>query len=237
MNIALIGYGKMGKAIEDIAVERGHTITLKVSSSNADYTVEDLKGTDVAIEFSRPQFAEENIEKTLAAGIPVVVGTTGWYNSFDSIAVKCREQNGCLFYATNFSIGVNLFFAINRQLARLMNPHQEYEVSMEEIHHIHKLDSPSGIAITLADQIIGLLDRKSSWEEGSASINDKIGIHSIRENEVPGTHSITYESPIDRVTITHEAKNRTGFATGAVLAAEWVIGRKGIYTMSDLLQL
>lgn len=237
MNIALLGYGKMGKEIEKIALQRGHKVGLKIGSQNAEYSSDDLQGHDVAIEFSRPETAVNNIQKCLTATVPVVVGTTGWYSDFEAISEAVMDQDGALFHATNFSIGVNLFFQINQQLARLMNDWPEYEVSMEEIHHVHKLDSPSGTAITLAKQIIDGLAHKSSWAEGRKAATNEIQIEAKREAEVPGTHSIRYGSDIDRITITHEAHSRKGFATGAVLAAEWIVGKTGIFTMNDLLKL
>lgn len=237
MNIALLGYGKMGREIEKIALERGHTVGLKVGSKEASFTVQDLQGHDLAIEFSRPGTATANIHKCLEAGIPAVVGTTGWYDDFEAISQAVQEQEGALFHATNFSIGVNLFFQINQRLARLMNDWSSYAPSMEEIHHVHKLDSPSGTAITLAEQIIAQLDRKSAWAEDRPAKEDEVQIEARREAEVPGTHSIRYQSEIDTITITHEAHNRKGFATGAVLAAEWVLGKTGIFTMNNLLDL
>ena len=237
MKIALLGYGKMGKAIESIALERGHEIGLKVDESNANYSASALQGHDVAIEFSRPETATANIGQCLAAQVPVVVGTTGWYHEFETIAEQVQQKQGSLFYATNFSVGVNLFFQINQRLAELMNDWSEYAVHMEEIHHVHKLDSPSGTAITLAEQITHRLDRKNAWSEGREATDHEINITSKREAEVPGTHSIQYRSGIDQITITHEAFNRKGFATGSVLAAEWILGKTGIFTMNDLLDL
>lgn len=235
MKIALLGYGKMGKEIEAIAVQRGHTVVLKVDKNNApNISLEDLKNADVAIEFSTPGTVTENIKKCIAAQLPVVVGTTGWYEHFDQIRDLCTEKQGALFHATNFSVGVNLFFKVNTYLAELMNKYNDYDVSMEEIHHIHKLDKPSGTAITLANQIIEKIDRKEKWsiEEQKPEI---LHIKDVREGEVPGTHIIRYRSAIDDIEIMHKAHNRKGFATGAVLAAEFLKGKKGIYTMDDVI--
>ena len=235
MTIALIGYGKMGKEIESIALERGHNIAYRITQSNVDeMTSIDFKSLDVAIEFSRPDAVITNIKKCIDISVPVVVGTTGWYDEFDEISKYCREKNGALFHATNFSVGVNLFFKLNTYLAQLMNKYENYNVCMEEIHHIHKLDKPSGTAITLANQIIAELKRKHTW-----SISDQqqssIFIKDVREGEVPGTHIIKYQSPIDDIEIMHKAHNRKGFAMGAVIAAEFLAGKKGIYNMSDII--
>jgi 4-hydroxy-tetrahydrodipicolinate reductase len=235
MKIILLGYGKMGKEIEKIALERKHEIILKVDETNAGtVTKEDLSKGDVAIEFSTPHTVTDNIYKSFEANLPVVVGTTGWYDNFEKIKSDCYSKNQTLFYASNFSVGVNLFFKVNRYLAELMNNYPDYEVSMEEIHHIHKLDKPSGTAITLANQVIEKLKRKTNW-----SIEKKdpetLFIKDIREGEVPGTHIIKYSSPIDDIEIMHKAHNRKGFAMGAVLAAEFLKGKKGIYTMEDLI--
>ncbi len=235
MNIALIGYGKMGKEIEAIAVKRGHTIVLKISSSNSGTIKEsDLKKADVAIEFSTPHTALQNIKMCFDAQIPVVVGATGWYEHFEAIKKECSEKKGSLFHATNFSLGVNLFFKVNTYLAELMNKYEDYDVSMEEIHHIHKLDKPSGTAITLANQVITKMGRKTKWSIDSKD-SDALFIKDIREGEVPGTHIIKYHSEIDDIEIMHKAHNRKGFALGAVIAAEFLKDKKGIYTMSDII--
>lgn len=235
MKIALLGYGKMGKEIEAIAVKKGHEIVLIVDESNADLvTDKDLKKAEVAIEFSTPHSAVENIKRCLNAGVPVVVGTTGWYEQFKAIEALCREKKGSLFYASNFSVGVNLFFKVNAYLAELMNKYEDYEVSMEEIHHIHKLDKPSGTAITLANQVIDKIGRKNKWSiEHKAP--DTLFIKDLREGEVPGTHIVKYSSAIDDIEIMHKAHNRRGFANGAVLAAEFLKDKKGMYTMSDII--
>jgi len=235
MKIALLGYGKMGKEIESIALKRNHTIVLKVDETNAStFSIDQLKQADVAIEFSAPQTVFTNINKCFEAQVPIVVGTTGWYDQFSEIENNCEQKNGALFYASNFSLGVNLFMKVNNYLAELMNKYDTYNVEMEEIHHIHKLDKPSGTAITLANQIIEKLDRKTNWsitnqEPSALYIEDK------REGEVPGTHIIKYTSEIDDIEIMHKAHNRSGFAIGAVFAAEFLKGKKGIFTMKDLL--
>jgi 4-hydroxy-tetrahydrodipicolinate reductase len=235
MKIALIGYGKMGKEIEAIALQRGHTIVLKIDKDNSEtVTTGELQTADVAIEFSTPHTVLENIKKCLSASIPIVVGTTGWYDQFDAIKKNCTEKNGSIFHATNFSLGVNLFFKVNTYLAELMNKYEDYEVSMEEIHHIHKLDKPSGTAITLANQVIANIDRKNKWSIDPVS-EDSLFIKDIREGEVPGTHIIKYHSEIDDIEIMHKAHNRKGFALGALIAAEFLNGKKGIYTMSDII--
>lgn len=235
MNIALLGYGKMGKEIEAIALKRGHTIVLKTGKTNSDSLTEnDLKKADVAIEFSTPHSVLENIKRCLDSQVPVVVGTTGWYENFESVKADVKEKEGSLFHATNFSLGVNLFFKVNSYLAELMNKYENYEVSMEEIHHIHKLDKPSGTAITLANQIIDKVERKNKWSIGSKNA-DTLFIKDVREGEVPGTHIIKYQSDIDDIEIMHKAHNRKGFALGAVVAAEFLAGKKGIYTMADII--
>jgi 4-hydroxy-tetrahydrodipicolinate reductase len=235
MNIALLGYGKMGKEIEAIALQRGHTIALKVGRSNADtITTADLKKADVAIEFSTPHTVLGHIDKCLTAQLPVVVGTTGWYDHFDTVAEKCIQSQGTLFHASNFSLGVNIFFKVNSYLSAIMNTYPDYEISMEEIHHIHKLDKPSGTAITLAKQIIEKVDRKKDWSIEKHN-PETLFIKDIREGEVPGTHIIKYTSAIDDIEIMHKAHNRKGFALGAVLAAEFTFNKKGIFTMDDLL--
>jgi len=235
MKIALLGYGKMGKEIEYIALQRNHTIVLKVDETNADtYSFEALQNADIAIEFSTPHTVINNITKCFEAQVPIIVGTTGWYDHFSEIEKKCTEKNGTLFYASNFSIGVNLFMKVNSHLAELMNQYPNYEVKMEEIHHIHKLDKPSGTAITLANQIIEKLDRKTNWSTSEFK-NDTLFIEDKREGEVPGTHIIKYTSEVDDIEIMHKANNRKGFALGAVVAAEFLKGKKGIFTMNDLL--
>lgn len=225
----------MGKEIEAIALQRGHTIVLKTGLSNAgSMTAEDFRKADVVIEFSTPDTVIANIQTCLEAQVPVVVGTTGWYDSFETIAEECLQKNGALFHATNFSLGVNLFMKVNRYLAELMNKYDSYDVEMEEIHHIHKLDKPSGTAITLAKQVLEHIERKKNWSI-TEHHPETLFIKDVREGEVPGTHIIKYRSEIDDIEIMHKAHNRKGFALGAVIAAEYIIGKKGIFTMNDLI--
>lgn len=234
MNIALFGYGKMGKEIEEFALQRNHTVVLKVTSENqSSLSLDYLKNVDVAIEFSTPKTVLQNINKCMEAQLPIVVGTTGWYDNFEEVKKNCIQKNGSLFYATNFSLGVNLFFKLNTYLAELMNNYNNYDVCIEEIHHIHKLDKPSGTAITLANQIIEKLNRKTEWSIEKHS-SKTLFIEDKREGEIPGTHIIKYQSPIDDIEITHKAHNRKGFALGAVIAAEFLKNKKGIYTMNDI---
>lgn len=224
----------MGKEIEKIALDRKHEIVLKVDEHNQNsITKEQLASGDVAIEFSTPHTVVGNIYKCFNANLPIVVGTTGWYDHFEKIKADCAEGNHALFHATNFSVGVNLFFKVNKYLAELMNNYPDYDVSMEEIHHIHKLDKPSGTAITLANQIIGILNRKTNWSI-DVQAPETLFIKDIREGEEPGTHIIKYSSAIDDIEIMHKAHNRQGFALGAVLASEFLHNKKGIYTMEDL---
>jgi 4-hydroxy-tetrahydrodipicolinate reductase len=238
MNIAIIGYGKMGKAIEEIAVQRGHAIVLKINIDNLeDFTDENLKRVDVAIEFTGPESAVENIKTCLNAGIPVVSGSTGWLNNWNDVKNYCTEKNAGFLYASNYSVGVNLFFELNKYLAKLMMPHTEYNVEMEEIHHTEKKDAPSGTAITLAEQILEELPSKKQWVNETSSKEDDLVITSKRIDPAPGTHVIKYTSSVDDIEITHTAHNRKGFATGAVLAAEFLKGKKGIYSMKDVLGL
>ncbi|MGG9961017.1 4-hydroxy-tetrahydrodipicolinate reductase [Ferruginibacter sp. SUN106] len=238
MKIALIGYGKMGKAIEEIALQRGHTTDLKIDINTIDsFTAANLQQCDVAIEFTGPHSAVENISKCLDAGIPVVSGSTGWLEQWQIIKDKCETLNGALLYASNFSVGVNLFFELNKKLAQLMSNHEEYAITMEEIHHTQKKDAPSGTAITLAEQVLENIPRKKKWLNEAAKYPNELSIISKRIDPAPGTHSIKYSSEIDDIEIIHTAHNRTGFATGAVLAAEFLAGKKGIYTMKDVLNI
>lgn len=230
MNIALIGYGKMGKTIEKIALDRGHSIELTISD---DITNHDLSGVDIAIDFSIPDAAFKNITTCFRAGIPVVSGTTGWLERYDEAVDICEEHNSGFIYASNFSLGVNIFFELNKKLAKMMKSFKEYSVSMEEVHHTQKLDAPSGTAITLAEQIIENSD-KTGWKLENAGEND-IPLTAKRIENVPGTHSISYESGIDTIKIEHVAHSREGFAMGAVVAAEWLNGKKGIFSMKDVL--
>lgn len=236
MNILLMGYGKMGQAIEKIATEKNHTIAGKINTDNRDQLLSiNPEEIDVAIEFSQPDAAFDNILFCIENNIPVVSGTTGWLDKKPEIEALCTEKAGAFFYASNYSIGVNLFFKLNAMLAKIMKPHQEYEVEMEEIHHTEKKDSPSGTAITLAEGIIENLPRKNNWLEGNTNTNDEIQIKSLRIDKVPGTHTITYTSDIDDIEIKHTAHSRKGFATGAVLVAEWIKGKTGNLTMDDFM--
>jgi 4-hydroxy-tetrahydrodipicolinate reductase len=238
MKIALLGYGKMGKEIEIIALDRKHEIVLRIDVDNQhECTVENLKKADAAIDFSTPGSAFANITKCFEAGVPVVSGTTGWLERIGEVKEICRKKNQTFFYASNFSLGVNVFFALNKYLAAIMNNLAGYDVEMKEIHHIHKVDAPSGTAITLAEDLIAGLQRKNKWELNKASESNVIKIAAIRENEVPGTHIITWDSFADRIEIKHEAKSRKGFALGAVLAAEFIKDKKGCFSMQDMLKL
>lgn len=238
MNIALIGYGKMGKAIENIAVGRGHSIVLKIDFDNLqDLTKENLQKADVAIEFTGPHSAFDNVMKCLQYGVPLVCGSTGWLDQWAAAKKLCDEVNGTMLYASNFSVGVNLFFEINKYVAALMKKHPEYDISMEEIHHTQKKDAPSGTAITLAEQILAGNDLKKSWVNEVSGRPGELSIISKRIDPAPGTHSIKYSSFIDDIEITHTAHSRTGFATGAVLAAEFLHGKKGIFSMKEVLGL
>lgn len=247
MKIALIGYGKMGKTIEQLAIEKGHQISAAFDLSNKDqFTVDELKKADVAIEFTQPDQAVGNIKMCFKAGIPVVCGTTGWMKQFPAVQKECTDGGHSLFYASNYSIGVNLFFEINSRLAELMKTQGQYDhVIIHESHHLEKLDSPSGTAITLADEIIRKLSRYKEWvnykvNESVDSGKDKKGelpIFSSREDEVPGTHIVKYFSDVDEIEIMHKALNRQGFALGAIAAAEWIKGKKGVFGMKDLLKL
>lgn len=238
MKIALIGYGKMGKEIEKIALDRGHEIILKIDITNPeDLNLANLKKADVAIEFTTPASATANYKLCFEAEIPVVSGTTGWLEKQAEVHQLCNQLNGTFFYASNFSLGVNIFFALNKKLAELMANRSEYTVEMKEIHHTQKLDAPSGTAITLAEGIIENIPEKKSWVNYSTSQADELGIISEREGQVPGTHIINYDSEVDFIEITHCAKSRKGFAFGAVLAAEYSFGKKGILSMNDLLNI
>jgi 4-hydroxy-tetrahydrodipicolinate reductase len=232
MKIALLGYGKMGQAIEKIALERGHEIVLRKTEQN---TYDGLEMADVAIDFSVPTAAVTNITTCLNAGIPVVSGTTGWLEDYEIMVALCKEKNGAFIYGSNFSLGVNLFFELNDYLAKIMRKFPQYKIDMQEIHHTQKLDAPSGTAITLAKGIIENSDY-SSWALENAKA-DEILIDAQRIENVPGTHSVFYNSAVDTIEIKHIAHNREGFALGAVIAAEWILGKNGIFTMKDVLDL
>jgi 4-hydroxy-tetrahydrodipicolinate reductase len=238
MKIALIGYGGMGKVIEEKAIARGHEIVLRVTKDSDPSWKNAMKNADVAIEFTQPEAAVENIYTCFEQNIPVITGTTGWFHRLHEVSDRCIDMNQALFYASNFSIGVNIFFQLNRQLARLMATHSAYQVGMEELHHTRKKDAPSGTAITLAEGIIAEHPAYKSWRKSEEPIVPlSFPIHSIRQDDIPGTHSIEYRSEIDSINITHTAFNRDGFALGAVVAAEFLHGKKGVYTMSDLLTI
>ncbi len=225
----------MGKEIEKIALERGHQIVSIIDIDSKDcIDSEAFKTADVAIEFSQPSAAYENYKKCFAVNVPVVSGTTGWLEHLDEIKHICRNEGKTFFYASNYSIGVNIFFSVNKYLARIMNQFPAYNVRMEETHHIHKLDSPSGTGITLAEGILENIDRKKVWQEGEEISPEVLSIQSFREGEVPGIHEVIYESEADIISIKHDAKNRKGFALGAVIAAEFTVGKKGFLTMSDI---
>ena len=225
MKIALIGYGKMGKTIEQIALQRGHQIVSIIDINNtADFDSEAFRSADVAIEFTTPATALNNYMRCFAANVPVVSGTTGWLDHLDEVKAKCEQEGKTFFYASNFSVGVNIFFALNRYLAKIMNNFPAYDVRMTEVHHIHKLDAPSGTAITLAEGILEHIDRKKRWTLETAEQPTDLPIHAIREGEVPGIHEIVYESEADTISIKHDAKSRAGFALGAVIAAEFTAG-------------
>lgn len=245
MNIALLGYGKMGKIIEKIATDRKHTIVLKIDYNNQDeLTAENLKKADVIIEFTTPGSVLSNIEHCFEANVPVVIGTTGWYEHLDEVKEKCLQSNSTLLYASNFSVGVNIFFHVNRLLAKLMSNYPYYDVQVEEIHHSQKLDSPSGTAITIAEGIIENLGTKKEWvniltadgkdADDDNVKNDQLLIESFRIDSVPGTHTVIYDSEVDSIEFKHTAHNRNGFALGAVLAAEWVHGKKGFFSVEEM---
>jgi 4-hydroxy-tetrahydrodipicolinate reductase len=230
MKIALLGYGKMGKTIEKLALEKGHSVVYKSTSNSEDGFFDEA---DAAIEFSSPEAAVKNISKALEAGIPVVSGTTGWLEKYDEMVKLCENRNGSFIYASNFSVGVNLFFSINEYAAKLMKPWKDYGVSIEEIHHLQKKDAPSGTAITIAEGILKHSDKKD-WKLNTSEENI-LNITAKREEDVKGTHTVSYDSFIDTISLKHEAHSREGFALGAILAAEWLQDKKGIFTMKDVL--
>jgi len=230
MKIALLGYGRMGKTIEQIALKRGHTIVLKIEDGS-DY---DIKKADVAIDFSIPTAAFKNISTCLNNNVAVVSGTTGWLKDYEKAVSLCKQQNGAFIYGSNFSLGVNIFFELNKKLAKMMKSLDQYNVSMEEIHHMQKLDEPSGTAITLAEGIIEN-SPNNNWVLGTSDNPKKIGIEALRQPDVPGTHSVFYDSEVDNITIKHTAHSRQGFALGAVVAAEWLHNKNGVFTMKDVL--
>ena len=241
MKIALLGYGKMGQVIERIALERGHEIVLKKDENN---TFDGLSNADVAIDFSVPTAAVSNISNCFQANVPVISGTTGWLENYDEVAALCNEKNGAFISSSNFSLGVNIFFEVNEYLAKIMSKFDSYKVSMEEIHHTQKLDAPSGTAISLAKGVIEnssytnwTLEKPTADDPSDSELAKQIHIEAKRIGTVPGTHTVTYNSSVDAIEIKHTAHNREGFALGAVIAAEWIVGKQGIFTMKDVLEL
>ena len=238
MNIALIGYGKMGKTIEQIAIDRGHTISLIIDKDNlSDFTIENLAHADVAIEFSNPESAVQNLTRCFEAGVPVVCGTTGWLKEKPHVEKVCHEYNGAFIYASNFSLGVNIFFAINKMLAKLIGNHPQYDAKITEVHHTAKIDTPSGTAITLAQQVLEHLPNKTKWVNHATNLPEELEIESLRIDPAPGTHTVDYHSTVDSIEIKHTAHNRQGFAQGAVLAAEFLAGKHGVFNMQQVLGL
>ncbi len=233
MKIALLGYGKMGKTIEQIAIQRGHQIVLKVDKDDHVY---DITKADIAIDFSIPTVAFNNISNCINNQVPVISGTTGWLEDYNNAVALCKEKKGAFIYASNFSLGVNIFFELNKTLARMMTNLKQYKVSLEEIHHTQKLDAPSGTAISLANDIIAEHSNYKQWKLEESNENT-INITAKRIEDVPGTHTITYQSEVDTITIEHVAHNRQGFALGAVIAAEWIVGKTGVFTMNDVLNI
>ena len=233
MKIALLGYGKMGKVIEEIAISRGHEVTLKIDMDSPPY---DIKTVDVAIDFSTPNSAVKNISIALNNDVPIISGTTGWLAEMDTVKELCAHKKGAFIYASNFSLGVNIFFELNKYLAKMMKNLNDYNVDLEEIHHTEKQDAPSGTAITLAE---GVLENSNydSWGLAPLSDSSKLAITAKRINDVPGTHTVKYDSPVDRISLTHTAHTRKGFGLGAVVAAEWIIGKTGVFTMNDVLNI
>jgi 4-hydroxy-tetrahydrodipicolinate reductase len=236
MKLAVIGYGKMGKAIEEIALHKVHEVIIRIDQPNLnEFTRENLSKADVAIEFTGPHSAYENVKKCLEFGVPVVCGSTGWIERIDEIKKICADTNGSFIYSSNYSVGVNIFFEVNKKLAALMAQHKEYEVILEETHHTQKKDAPSGTAITLAEQILEQVKRKKQWVNELSDHPEDLEIISQRIDPAPGTHSVKYSSAIDNIEIIHTAHNRKGFAGGAMLAAEFLKDKKGFYSMKDVL--
>ena len=236
MNIAIIGYGKMGREIEKICRERGHNIVCTIDvNEEAKFESDEFKSADVAIEFSSPESALNNYKRAFAANVPVVSGTTGWLDDIKVVRKACEEDGQTFFYASNFSLGVNILFAVNKYLANIMNDFPQYEVHVDETHHIHKLDAPSGTALTIAEGILQAIERKNQWKLDEQSNTEDLRINAFRKGEVPGIHTIKYESEVDSITLSHSAKSRKGFALGAVVAAEFTAHKKGFLGMEDLL--
>lgn len=238
MKVALIGYGKMGHMIEEVAIERGHDIVLKIHIDNTEeFTKENIASADVAIEFTGPDSAYENVKKCIDFGIPVVSGSTGWNNKLDEMKQYCLQKGGSFLHTSNFSIGVNIFFEVNKLLAKLMAPHSDYDVQLKEVHHTQKRDAPSGTAVTLAEGVLSNLPRKKNWVNKEASTPEELSIISERVDPAAGTHHVKYASAIDDIEIIHTAHSRKGFALGAVLAAEYIAGKKGVFDMKDVLNV
>ncbi|MCL2131241.1 MAG: 4-hydroxy-tetrahydrodipicolinate reductase [Lentimicrobiaceae bacterium] len=236
MNIAIVGYGKMGEQVEKTALERQHKIVACIDNEQDwEKYADNLNQADIAVEFSTPDTVLANIEKCFQRNLPVVVGTTGWHNHLQTVKNQCTANNQTLLYASNFSLGVNIFFALNRKLAKMMNPYQEYDVSMEEIHHTAKKDAPSGTAITLANDIIKQLSRKKSWTNEINDKKEELSIKSVRLDNITGMHTVTYSSDWDEIEIKHVARNRKSFAVGAVKAAEWLVDKRGFFSIDDML--
>lgn len=233
MKIALLGYGKMGKTIEQIAIKRGHNVVLTIDKDDNDY---DITKADVAIDFSIPNVAYNNISNCINNNVPIISGTTGWLDKYDDAVALCKEKKGAFIYASNYSLGVNIFFELNKTLAKMMSALKQYNVSMEEIHHTQKLDAPSGTAISLANGVIEQHDGYNNWKLDKKEENT-IPITAKRIEDVPGTHTVTYESEVDTINIEHIAHTRQGFALGAVVAAEWIVGKTGVFTMNDVLNI
>lgn len=237
MKVALIGYGKMGKEIEAILLERGHSVPLVIDIKNiGDFKKENFVDIDVAIEFTAPDTAFDNIIKCMEFGVPVVCGTTAWLNRYNDVIELCKKRDGTFFYASNYSIGVNIFFAVNKFLSKIMNNYPSYDVTVEEVHHTQKKDTPSGTAITIAEGILEGITRKDKWVSHTTIEPNELEVIGIRRSIVPGTHTVTWESDADMIEIEHTAKGRKGFALGAVIAAEFIKGKKGVYSMKDLMK-
>lgn len=238
MKIALIGYGKMGHMIEEIALQRGHEVVLKINIDNTeDFTAENISGADVAIEFTAPESAFENVKRCIDFGVPVVSGSTGWNENIPAAKEQCLQKGTAFLHASNFSIGVNIFFQVNKLLAKLMASQPDYDVSLKEIHHTQKKDAPSGTAVTLAEQVLATIGRKKAWVNTESEKPEELSILSERVDPAPGTHHVKYSSEVDDIEIIHTAHSRKGFALGAVLAAEFLAGKKGVFTMDDVLNL
>ena len=236
MKVAILGFGKMGQIIEKIALERGHNILLKINQNNIDeLNIENLKKADVVIDFSTPESAKSNIILSIDANKPIISGTTGWLNDYKEVKDYCIKNDGTFLYASNFSLGVNLFFELNKNLAKLMKKHQHYQINLTEIHHSEKLDAPSGTAISLAEQIISESNIKNKWTLNSENSDEELKIDAQRKGNITGTHSVNYKSETDSILIKHEAHSRDGFALGAIIAAEWIMSKKGIFSMYDVL--